>query len=97
MQLDKIHDERISEFVNREMDILIKIRHPNLASTVDILSIGASIVIIGTLYECDLLQYIEQRGRINERVARRLLIELIAGIKYLHDMDIGKLLTVMIT
>jgi serine kinase len=89
MQLDKLHDERIYEFVAREMDIIKKIKHPNLASTIDILSIGRSIVMIGTLYECDLLQYIEQRGRISERVARRLLIELVAGVKYLHDMDIA--------
>jgi len=89
MQLDKIRDERISEFVMREMDIVKKIQHPNLASMIEILSIGESIVILGTLYECDLLQYIEQRGKINERVARRLLLELISGVQYLHDMDIG--------
>ena len=91
MQLDKISDKRLQEtFVKREVDIVQKVKHPNVAEIYDVFKIGESIVLVGHLYECDLLQYVQQRGSIIERVARRLLLELVSAVKYIHDINIGK-------
>ena len=90
MRCDKIEDERfVADFIKRELEISKKVNHPSLASVLRVLSCGNSIVIIGELYECDLLQYLQQRGSINERIARRLLMEMVNGVKYLHDNNIG--------
>ena len=91
MQLDKNFDQRFQEtFVKREIDIVQKVKHPNIAEIYDVFQIGESIVLVGHLYECDLLQYVQQRGTITERVARRLLLELVSAVKYIHDINIGK-------
>lgn len=90
MRLDVITDERFhQDFLGHELDIIQNINHSNVAKVFEILTIGESVVIIGELYECDLLQYVQQRGCIVERVAKRLLLELTNAVKYLHDLGIG--------
>ena len=89
MRLDEISDEFSRHFLARELEIVQKVKHPNVAKVFEVLSIGQSMLIIGQLYECDLLQYVVQRGGVNERVARRLLLELASAVMYLHDLNIG--------
>jgi len=89
MRLDLIPDERFERFfLAREIDIVTKVNHSNVAKVYECFSIGPSTIILSELYECDLLQYVQARGAINERVARRLLLELCAAIQYLHDLNI---------
>jgi len=89
MRLDRIPDARFERyFLAREIDIVTKVNHPNVAKVYECFNIGPSTIILSELYECDLLQYIQARGALNERVARRLLSELCAAIQYLHDLNI---------
>ena len=90
MRLDEISDGRFqSHFLARELEIVQKVKHPNVARVFEVLSIGQSRLILSQLYECDLLQYIEKRGCVTERVARRLLLEIASAVVYLHDLNIG--------
>ena len=60
MRLDRIPDARFERyFLAREIDIVTKVNHPNVAKVYECFNIGPSTIILSELYECDLLQYIQ--------------------------------------
>jgi serine/threonine protein kinase len=92
MRLDEISDPRFERyFLRREIEIVQKLNHPNIAKVLTVFEADQSIMLIGELYQCDLLQYIQQRGVIGERVARRLIKELCGAVHFLHSNDVGKI------
>jgi len=90
IRVDEMVDDRFKNgFLNREIDIVQKVNHPNIVKVYQVLTIDQSTVIVCKLCECDLLQYLQMRGAVSERVGRRLLLELIDAVQYLHDNGIA--------
>ena len=93
MRLDQLTDDRFERFyLGRELAIARQVDHNNIAKLHQAFMVGRSAVMVSQLYECDLLQYLQQRGAVSERVARRLLREICSAVAYLHDLNIGKLI-----
>ena len=91
MQLDKIADERFeSHFLQREIEISKKVSHVSIVKLFHVLELGCSTVLVFELCECDLLQYLQQRGALSENVSRRVLAEIVSALSYLHKAGIGK-------
>jgi len=90
MRVDEMVDDRFKNgFLDREINIVQKVNHPNIVKVYQVLAIEQSTLIVCKLCECDLLQYLQTRGAVSERVARRLLLELTAAVQYLHDNGIA--------
>ena len=91
MQLDKMTDERFERvFLQREIDISKKVSHPSIVELFQVFELGRSTVLVFELCECDLLQYLQQRGALSEKVSRRVLSEIVSAVSYLHKAGIGK-------
>jgi len=89
MRLDQLTDDRFERFyLGRELAIARQVDHNNIAKLHQAFMVGRSAVMVSQLYECDLLQYLQQRGAVSERVARRLLREICSAVAYLHDLNI---------
>jgi len=90
MQLDKIADERFeSHFLQREIEISKKVSHVSIVKLFQVLELGCSTVLVFELCECDLLQYLQQRGALSENVSRRVLAEIVSALSYLHKAGIA--------
>jgi len=90
MQLDKMTDERFERvFLQREIDISKKVSHPSIVELFQVFELGRSTVLVFELCECDLLQYLQQRGALSEKVSRRVLSEIVSAVSYLHRAGIA--------
>jgi len=90
MRTDEMVDDRFkNQFMDREIQIVKHVSHPNIVKVYQVLTIDQSTIIVCKLCECDLLQYLQTRGAISERVGRRLILELVDAVQYLHQNGIA--------
>jgi hypothetical protein len=75
-------------FLPRELAILQQINHSNIVQVYDIFSYGSKLCIVMELAKTDLLDYIKLIGRLNEDKARKMFIQLISAVDYLHQINI---------
>jgi serine kinase len=75
-------------FLPRELSILQQINHSHIVQVYDIFSYGNKLCIVMELAKTDLLDYIKLIGRLNEDKARKMFIQLISAVDYLHQINI---------
>lgn len=75
-------------FLPRELSILQQISHLHIVQVYDIFSYGNKLCIVMELAKTDLLDYIKLIGRLNEDKARKMFIQLISAVDYLHQINI---------
>lgn len=75
-------------FLPRELSILQQIKHTNIIQVYDIFSYGSKLCILMELAKTDLLDYIKLIGRLTEDKARKMFMQLISAVDYLHQMNI---------
>lgn len=77
------------EFVQREINVLLSIRHPNIVRTYDIFDEKDTIYLVMEFVAGgDFFDYMLRKGRLNESGAKHVMWQMLQGIDYLHDMNI---------
>lgn len=77
------------EFVQREINVLLSINHPNIVHTYDIFDERDKIfVVMDFVSGGDLFDYISARGKLDEQECKRVMWQILQGICYLHDNHI---------
>ncbi|KAL4463017.1 hypothetical protein ABPG72_022224 [Tetrahymena utriculariae] len=86
---DKIVDESDKIRVAREIQILRKIRHPNIIQLYEIIESQTQLFLI-TEYapNNELFDFIVKRNRLNERQSARFLLQILSAVEYLHQNNI---------
>ncbi|KAI0985459.1 hypothetical protein GJ496_008530 [Pomphorhynchus laevis] len=86
----KAGQKYINKFVRREIKIHPNLIHPNI---IQIYRVHETITEIYICMEWadsgDLLDFIKQRGHLNEIVSRKLFRQILSAVKYCHKMDIA--------
>lgn len=78
-----------TRFLPRELDVMKRVKHPNLIELYDILHLNGKVYLIMEMAgHGDLLEYIKLRGAIPEEKAKGMYIQLSHAISYLHQKDI---------
>jgi len=78
-----------NKFLPRELAVLKKVKHENIVLLYEIIVFGDKIVMVLELAgHGDLLEYIKLRGTLDERRSRRLVVQIVAAIEYLHTRNI---------
>jgi 5'-AMP-activated protein kinase catalytic alpha subunit len=89
LEKDRIVDVSDVERVAREIHILKLIRHPNIIQLYEIIETPKQLFLI---MECasggELFDYIVAHTRVKEREASRFFHQIIAGIEYIHKLNI---------
>lgn len=86
----KVPKEYREKFFPRELDILMKVTHPNLISLHSILQRSTKVFIFMRYAEGgDLLEYVQRSGPIEESQTRRWFGQLVQALQYLHSLDIA--------
>lgn len=75
-------------FLPRELSILQQISHEHIVQVYDLFSYGSKICIVMELAKTDLLDYIKLVGRLTEDKARKMFMQLITAVDYLHQRNI---------
>ena len=75
-------------FLPRELSILQQITHEHIVQVYDLFSYGSKICIVMELAKTDLLDYIKLIGRLTEDKARKMFMQLITAVDYLHQRNI---------
>ncbi|RNA03037.1 testis-specific serine threonine- kinase 1 [Brachionus plicatilis] len=79
----------LNKFLPRELEIYLKLDHPNIVRIYEIMEIYHRIYIIMELAEGgDLLDFIKKRGALPNNLAKRMFNELAHAIKYIHGLQI---------
>lgn len=85
----KAPDDFLTKFLPREIKILKKIRHAHVIPLIEVIESNTRMYIITEIAENgDLLEYIRRNGAIPEAKARDMFRQLIAGVYYIHKLDI---------
>ncbi|KAI1718694.1 protein kinase domain-containing protein [Ditylenchus destructor] len=85
----RVKTEFVDRFLPREMDIVARLKHPNIVKTYQIIRSDKYVAIIQEYASNgDLLRLIEKVKRIEEHQARFYFIQLIEAIKYLWANNI---------
>ncbi|XP_055906212.1 testis-specific serine/threonine-protein kinase 1 [Eupeodes corollae] len=80
----------LNKFFPRELDILMKIDHPNIVQVHSILERGPKIYIFMQFAENgDLLSYILKNEQIGELQAKAWFLQMAKALRYLHSNDIA--------
>lgn len=83
-------EEFIKKFFPRELNVLMKIRHPHVIRIHSILKRERMVFIFMDYAEGgDLLKYINKHGIVKESQAKRWFAQLVNALKYLHSIDIA--------
>jgi len=78
-----------TKFLPRELDVMKRVKHPNIIELYDILHLNGKVYLIMEMAgHGDLLEYIKLRGAIPEEKAKGMYIQLAQAISYLHRKDI---------
>ena len=73
----------------REVMILFKLKHDNIARLIDILQDSLNYYIFSELCEIDLEIYIQKFGKFDEEYAKKLFFQIVEGINYMHELNIA--------
>lgn len=77
------------EFVQREVNVLLSISHPNIVRTYDIFDTRDQIYLVMDFVEGgDFFDYMMKKARLNEDVAKHAMWQMLQGIDYLHANNI---------
>jgi len=78
-----------TRFLPRELDIMKRVKHPNIIELFEILPLNGKVYLIMEMAgHGDLLEYIKLRGAIPEEKAKGMYMQLAFAISYLHHKDI---------
>uniref|UniRef100_A0A7S0FDT1 Protein kinase domain-containing protein n=1 Tax=Pyrodinium bahamense TaxID=73915 RepID=A0A7S0FDT1_9DINO len=85
--------QRITDKLNREVQILFKLRHPRIVSLFDVVEETDKLHLVMELVEggpegIELFDYIVARGSFTEPVARYVFLQIVEGLKFIHLKDI---------
>ncbi|XP_014664739.1 PREDICTED: testis-specific serine/threonine-protein kinase 1-like [Priapulus caudatus] len=79
----------LAKFLPRELQILQLLEHDNIVKVYSIKEVGDNTYIFMERAENgDLLDYIKNRGAVEQPTAKRMFRELVSAIKYCHDKNI---------
>ncbi len=76
------------ERVRREIDVLKKLVHPNIAQLYDVIETEDTVNIIMEYVPTTLHMYTMERGAIAEADAHRIFCQLLSAIDYCHEANI---------
>ncbi|XP_044135205.1 testis-specific serine/threonine-protein kinase 6 [Bufo gargarizans] len=86
----KIPAEYTMKFLARELDILRKVRHPNVITAFEFIEISNGLhFIVMELCVTDLLQLVQTTGLLPSEKARSLFKQITKAIKYLHEHHVA--------
>ena len=89
LEKDKIQDASDVERVAREIHILKMIRHPNIIQLYEIIETPKQLYLIMEYASGgELFDYIVKNGRVKEEEGARLFHQIVAGVEYLHKLNI---------
>lgn len=87
---NKAPDDFLKKFLPRELDIYLKLDHPNIVKIYEIIEIMHRVYIFMELAEGgDLLDFIRKHVILQNNIAKRMFGELAQAIKYCHNMQIS--------
>ncbi|KAL1473815.1 hypothetical protein MTO96_021790 [Rhipicephalus appendiculatus] len=79
-----------TRFLPREINILARLRHPNIARVFQIICEARKVFFIMELATAgDLLFKIQNAGRLHERTAHHIFVQLASAVAYLHRHNIA--------
>lgn len=77
------------EFIQREINVLLSISHPNIVRTYDIFDERDKIFLVMDFVQGgDFFDYINKRGKLKEPQAKHVMWQMLQGISYLHANNI---------
>lgn len=82
----KINDETEINRIRREIKIMSKLNHPNIINVLEVFENKERIILVldcGT--EGELYDYINKRGKLTEKDARRIFRQIVAAVNYCHQ------------
>lgn len=79
----------LEKFLPREIEVMKKIKHPNLIRLFDLFQISSKLYfVLEWAGHGDLLQYVRLCGPLKDDSCRQLFHQLCVGVQYLHDSGI---------
>lgn len=77
------------EFIQREINVLLSISHPNIVRTYDIFDERDTLYLVMEFVAGgDFFDYVVKKGRLREGVAKHIMWQMLQGIDYLHANNI---------
>ncbi|XP_055527508.1 testis-specific serine/threonine-protein kinase 6-like [Wyeomyia smithii] len=90
VDVNKGTEEFVKKFFPRELNVLMKIRHPNVIKIHSILKRERMVFIFMEYAEGrDLLKFINKNGALKESQAKLWFAQLVNAVRYLHSIDIA--------
>ncbi|KAJ1994429.1 Protein kinase [Coemansia spiralis] len=74
--------------VNREIQYLKMLRHPHIIKLYEVITTSTDIIMVIEYAGGELFNYIVERGRMNERDARRFFQQIVSAVEYCHRRNI---------
>ncbi|KAJ1665954.1 Protein kinase [Coemansia sp. RSA 1813] len=81
------HSDMIGR-VNREIQYLKMLRHPHIIKLYEVITTSTDIIMVIEYAGGELFNYIVERGRMNERDARRFFQQIVSAVEYCHRRNI---------
>ena len=88
LEKSKIEDEEDLICINREINYLKNLSHPNIISLYETIETKDCFYIIMEYAENDLFSYIVKNNFLNELTAKKFFYQIISSIKYIHKKKI---------
>ena len=87
---ENLQEDYLNKFLPRELDVLRRINHENIVSSVDIFEYTSKVFILMEMAENgDLLDYLIKKGNRPDAQAKRLFGDKVRGVSYLHCLNIA--------
>lgn len=84
-----LQDPKEMEYVLREMNIMMKVCHPNIVDTYDVFDTQSTLYLaIEKMPGGELFDIVADKGHLSEQQASQVVREIIVGCEYLHSMDV---------
>ncbi|KAJ1870313.1 Protein kinase [Coemansia sp. RSA 990] len=74
--------------VNREIQYLKMLRHPHIIKLYEVITTPTDIIMVIEYAGGELFNYIVERGRMNEKDARRFFQQMVSAVEYCHRRNI---------
>ncbi|KAJ1800749.1 Protein kinase [Coemansia sp. RSA 2399] len=81
------HSDMIGR-VNREIQYLKMLRHPHIIKLYEVITTATDIIMVIEYAGGELFNYIVERGRMNEKDARRFFQQIVSAVEYCHRRNI---------
>ncbi|KAJ2555243.1 Protein kinase [Coemansia sp. RSA 1933] len=81
------HSDMIGR-VNREIQYLKMLRHPHIIKLYEVITTSTDIIMVIEYAGGELFNYIVERGRMNEKDARRFFQQIVSAVEYCHRRNI---------